>query len=173
MGFKADISIAIDPLSVLKAKAVTPSGPLSPLNVGAAFTSSPCAFTLHNDTSIYSLSQIIRDARTIGENGRQVNFFYFSFVMCSDCFRNVYKGLLFYLAAQASLSFLMLLSYCMLLPPILTGYQLMWVLWVVMPPLALSFLFSPHDPQVMTTMPGKSRSARVRRFTIVDNQHFS
>ncbi|TPX71870.1 hypothetical protein SpCBS45565_g00930 [Spizellomyces sp. 'palustris'] len=132
----ADISIAIDPLSVLKARNHAPTGPLSPLNVGAGFTSLPCAFSLHNDTSIYSLSQIIREARTIADHGRQ--------------------AVVFYLSSQTCLCLIMILSYCLLFPPIFTGYQLFWLLWIILPPLSLSFMFSPHDPRVMTTMPVKN-----------------
>ncbi|KAJ3021631.1 hypothetical protein HKX48_008112 [Thoreauomyces humboldtii] len=132
----ADVSIAIDPLSALKSRNHPPTGPLSPLSLGAAFASSPCAFSLHSDTSIYSLSQIIRDARTISDSGRQ--------------------AIAFYLGCQTSLPFIMILASCMLLPPVFTGYQLMWLLWVVLPPLTLSFMFSPYDPHIMTRMPAKN-----------------
>ncbi|KAI9090541.1 hypothetical protein DFS34DRAFT_653986 [Phlyctochytrium arcticum] len=132
----ADVSIAIDPLSILKARNHSLTGPLSPFHVGAGLTSLPCAFSLHNDTSVYSLTQLIREARTIADNGRQ--------------------AFLFYIAAQTSLCVIMLLSYCLLLPPIFQGYQLLFLLWIILPILSLSFVFSPHDPKVMTMMPIKN-----------------
>ncbi|KAI8588602.1 hypothetical protein BDZ88DRAFT_476427 [Geranomyces variabilis] len=132
----ADVSIAIDPLSALKLRNYPLNGPISPLSLGAAFASSPCAFSLHSDTSIYSLSQIIRDARTISDSGRQ--------------------AIAFYLACQTSLPFIMILASCMLLPPVFAGYQLLWIMWIILPPLTLSFLFSPYDPNVMTRMPAKN-----------------
>ncbi|KAI8915014.1 hypothetical protein DFJ77DRAFT_43795 [Powellomyces hirtus] len=132
----ADVAIAIDPLSALKSRNHPPTGPLSPLSLGAAFASSPCAFSLHSDTSIYSLSQIIRDARTISDSGRQ--------------------AIAFYLGCQTSLPFIMIIASCLLLPPVFSGYQLLWLMWVILPPLALSFLFSPYDPNVMTRMPAKN-----------------
>ncbi|KAJ3189439.1 hypothetical protein HDU85_003069 [Gaertneriomyces sp. JEL0708] len=133
----ADISIAIDPLAVLKSRHAPSASPLSPLNLGAALISSPCAFSLHSDTSVYSLSQIIRDARVIIQNAAQV--------------------VAFYLACQVCMSVTMIASFCLLLPPVFTGYQMMWMLWILLPPLALSFLFSPHGSQIMTVMPAKNQ----------------
>ena len=49
------------------------TGPIAPLVVGALLGSAPCALSLHSDTSVYSLSQIIREARTLADNARQVS----------------------------------------------------------------------------------------------------
>ncbi|KAJ3415516.1 hypothetical protein HDV05_004718 [Chytridiales sp. JEL 0842] len=131
----ADIAVAIDPFTALKAKK-TNHGSLSSLSLGAGFTTAPCALKFHFDTSLYSLAQLIREARTLADNARQ--------------------GFSFYLGCQLSLSFLLMMSYCLLLPPILTGYQVLWVLWVVLPIQAAPFLFTPHDPDVMKLMPVKN-----------------
>ncbi|KAJ3041841.1 hypothetical protein HDV00_008545 [Rhizophlyctis rosea] len=132
----ADISVAVDPLASVKNRNAPHTAPITPLIVGALLGSSPCALSLHSDTSVYSLSQIIREARTIGDNARQ--------------------AFVFYLGCQLSLVLVLILSYCLLLPSILTGYQTMWVMWVVVPALCLSFLFSPHSEDVMTHMPVKN-----------------
>lgn len=42
------------------------------LSIGAALNSATCALSLQLDTSIYSITQIIREARTLSINGRQV-----------------------------------------------------------------------------------------------------
>lgn len=59
------------------------------------------------------------------------------------------------IASFMSVSLLLLISYCFLLPPAMTGYQILWVMWVIIPLLILSYFFSPHEPDTMTMMPSK------------------
>ena len=66
--FQADISIAINPLLSMKSGQSKPSF----LGIGASLNSVTCALSLQLDTSIYSITQIIREARTLSINGRQV-----------------------------------------------------------------------------------------------------
>ncbi|KAJ3045042.1 hypothetical protein HK097_001311 [Rhizophlyctis rosea] len=132
----ADISIAVDPLAAVKNRNAPHTGPIAPLVIGALLGSSPCALSLHSDTSVYSLSQIIREARTLADNARQM--------------------FVFYLGCQMSLVLTYILSYCLLLPPIFSGYQVMWVMWVLMPMICLTFMVTPHAEDVMTHMPVKN-----------------
>ena len=103
---------------------------------GAAITSSPCALTLHSDTSLYSITQIIREARTLASNARQSFFFY--------------------LNCQITLFLLIFCSYILLFPPILEGYQIQWTLWLLIPCISFSFFFSPYDSEIMTHVPVKN-----------------
>ncbi|KAJ3021069.1 UNVERIFIED_CONTAM: hypothetical protein HDU68_009821, partial [Siphonaria sp. JEL0065] len=128
----ADLSVAIDPFVALKVKR-SENDPLAPLVLGAGVTTSPCALRFYFDTSVYSLTQLIREARTLVANAQQ--------------------GFSFHFGCQMSLSGIILLSYVFLLPPVLTGYQILWLLWVIFPFQSIGFLFTPHDPAVMTTMP--------------------
>ncbi|KAI8848357.1 hypothetical protein BC829DRAFT_217530 [Chytridium lagenaria] len=130
----ADIAIAVDPFIALKARSNL-KGPVASLVLSSRVITSPCALKLHFDTSLYSLAQIIREARTLVENGTQA----FAFIAGS----------------QFALSVMMTLSYLLLLPELFTGYQVMWLLWIVLPIQTLPFLFSPHDPDVMKFMPRK------------------
>ncbi|KAL2913414.1 hypothetical protein HK105_207026 [Polyrhizophydium stewartii] len=133
----ADISISVDPLHLARHRhGAAQIGPLSPLAVAASFNSSPCALNLNVDTSMYSITQIIREARTLAGNGRQ--------------------GFAFYMGCQFALSATLFLSYCLLLPPIFTGYQLIFMAWVLLPLVSIGFMFSPHLPDVMTNMPVKN-----------------
>ncbi|EGF79461.1 hypothetical protein BATDEDRAFT_25815 [Batrachochytrium dendrobatidis JAM81] len=132
----ADISIAVDPLNFQSHQHGPQIGPLSPLVVAASFNSSPCALTLNVDTSLYSITQIIREARTLATNARQ--------------------GFIFYMGCQATLSCVQFLSFCLLLPPIFSGYHLIYFAWLLLPLISISFLFSPHLPDVMTNMPVKN-----------------
>jgi magnesium-transporting ATPase (P-type) len=79
---------------------------------------------------------MIRDARSLTENGRQ--------------------AFAFYIGIQFGLSVLVLGSYVSLIPNIFTGYQIMFVIWVIGPMIALSMLFTPHLPDIMTHMPAKN-----------------
>ena len=75
---QADISIAVNPLISLKTKSIN-SPSVSALAAGAAINTAPCALTLHLDTSLYSITQLIREARTLAINGRQVGVSPFHF----------------------------------------------------------------------------------------------
>ncbi|KAI9207507.1 uncharacterized protein BJ171DRAFT_276649 [Polychytrium aggregatum] len=130
----ADISVSIDPLSLNKMRGGGNSQ--TALHLGAAFTSAPCALTLNHDVSLYTLTQLIHEARTLAENARQ--------------------GFSFHIGCQVALSLMIQLSYIVLLPPIFTGYQIMWMVWVILPILCFSFLFTPPDPEIMTHMPVKN-----------------
>jgi hypothetical protein len=55
----------------MKSKASGHSKPTA-LSIGAALNSVTCALSLQLDTSIYSITQIIREARTLSIHGRQV-----------------------------------------------------------------------------------------------------
>ncbi|KAJ3088284.1 hypothetical protein HK102_009121 [Quaeritorhiza haematococci] len=46
------------------------SGP-SLLTMGSSFITAPCALSLHHETSLYSLAQLIREARTLASNSQQ------------------------------------------------------------------------------------------------------
>ncbi|KAI9350172.1 hypothetical protein BDR26DRAFT_798558, partial [Obelidium mucronatum] len=133
----ADLSVAIDPFVALKAKR-SENDPLAPLVLGAGVTTSPCALRFYFDTSVYSLTQLIRESRTLVANAQQ--------------------GFSFHFGCQMSLSGIMLLSYVFMLPPVLSGYQILWFLWVIIPFQSMCFLFTPHDSAVMTTMPGKFKN---------------
>ena len=65
------------------------------------------------------------------------------------------KGFTFYITSQVTLFFIVLFSYCFLLPPIFQGYQIMFCLWLILPCLAFTFFFSPYDHEIMTHMPGR------------------
>lgn len=127
----------------LKSKSVSQLS-ISSLAVGASINTAPCALSLQLDTSLYSITQIIREARTLAINGRQV--------WHQAHIHN--QGFGFYLTCQITLFFMVILSYCLLLPPIFEGYQMIFTLWFLFPWISFSFFFSPYDPQVMTHMPG-------------------
>jgi hypothetical protein len=48
---------------------------VSPLALGAAFSTLPATLVMHNETSPYVLSQIIREARNFVRHGVQVSTF--------------------------------------------------------------------------------------------------
>ncbi len=48
----------------------------------------------------------------------------------------------------------LLASFILGFPPIFDGFQIMWVIWVILPFISGSFLFTTHDPNVMTFMAG-------------------
>ncbi|ORX90788.1 calcium ATPase [Basidiobolus meristosporus CBS 931.73] len=135
----ADISVAIEPMHTRfqsRSRSSESRQVQSPFSIGAALTSLPCALFLQHDTSLYALAQVIREARHLLNGIRQ--------------------GLAFAASAHLAISLSLLLSYCFLQPLLFTGYQILWVLWIICPILAISLLFSPHEANTMTLMTGKN-----------------
>ncbi|KAG0366803.1 hypothetical protein BGZ54_004857 [Gamsiella multidivaricata] len=125
---KADISVGMEPIRM----GSSPES-RSAFSLGAKINSLPCGLTMHSETSLYALTQVVREARRLLNSQRQ--------------------GVIFMIASFMSISLLLLVSYCFLLPPAMTGYQILWLMWIIVPLLILSFFFSPHEPDTMTMMP--------------------
>eukprot|EP00794_Sanderia_malayensis_P008949 gene8949-9903_t len=68
---------------------------------------------------------------------------------------NMKSCFLFLMSCYLSLSFLMLVSFCLLLPFPLTGLQLLWLTIVIIPILSLSLIATPADSDLMDQMTGK------------------
>ncbi|KAF9090739.1 hypothetical protein BGX23_005760 [Mortierella sp. AD031] len=130
---KADISVGMEPIKMNSSPESR-----SAFSLGAKINSLPCGLTMHSETSLYALTQVVREARRLLNSQRQ--------------------GVVFMIASLMSVSLLLLISYCFLLPPAMTGYQILWVMWVIVPLLILSYFFSPHEPDTMTMMPSKNMS---------------
>lgn len=75
---------------------------------------------------------------------------------------------MFYMGACLTITLMQVVSFCLVLPPILTGYQILWLLWIILPIVTLSMLFTPHDDNIMLLMPGKNidHLADAKRFFI-------
>jgi magnesium-transporting ATPase (P-type) len=101
--------------------------------MGAWLTSLPCPLSFPNDASPYTLTEIVREARNVNSN--------------------IYQALFFLMAAHVSVLFLLVVSYALTMPPILCSYQIAWLVWVILPMLSASFLFSPYEPDIMKQFP--------------------
>ncbi|KAI8140299.1 hypothetical protein BJV82DRAFT_671729 [Fennellomyces sp. T-0311] len=134
----ADMSIAMEPMHTrAQSKGrLSLSGRQPPLAAGASLVSLPCGLFMQYETSLYAVTQMIRDARRL-----------------MSCIR---MGFVFYVGTCMSLTLMQILCSCMLLPSPLTGYQILWIIWIILPILALSMLFTPHDDNIMLLMPGKN-----------------
>ncbi|KAF9924116.1 hypothetical protein FBU30_005856 [Linnemannia zychae] len=125
---KADISVGIEPIKMNSSPESR-----SAFSLGSKINSLSCGLIMHSETSLYALTQVIREARRLLNSQRQ--------------------GVVFMIASLMSLTLLLLISYCFLLPPAMTGYQILWIMWIIVPLLILSYFFSPHEPDTMTMMP--------------------
>ncbi|KAJ2438194.1 hypothetical protein GGF42_008375, partial [Coemansia sp. RSA 2424] len=116
--------------------------------LGAALTCIPCPLFLQHDTSLYTLMQVISEARRL--------------VAC------IQQAVALLAASCLSLVLVNLVAVLCMLPPAVAGFMQMWVLWVVVPVLAAALLFVPHDESVMSTMPLKNTDhvSDMRRFAV-------
>lgn len=108
----------------------------SSFEIGSELASLPCSLPMGLETSPYTIFKVIREARRVD--------------------RNVKQGLAFLLAVHIAMSLLMLLNFVLLLPPIFNGYQIIWVLWVIVPIMTISNLWTPHEVDVMNQLPVKN-----------------
>ncbi|KAJ1984624.1 hypothetical protein H4R34_000527 [Dimargaris verticillata] len=125
-----------------------PSSPLAALTtardfassffIGAGFVSLPCSLTFQHDTSLYVLTQIIREARWL-----------------LACIR---QGGAFIIGMHLSVVMGLLMSYAMLLPPMFQGLHILWLLCFTVPLYTIPFLFVEHEATIMTTMVVKNQT---------------
>ena len=60
------------------------------------------------------------------------------------------------------LASLMLLSSVFLLPPPLTGLQLMWLIYIIIPLVSISLIGGPADEDLMRMLTGKRRKEKIK-----------
>ncbi|KAJ9048773.1 hypothetical protein DSO57_1031404 [Entomophthora muscae] len=131
----ADLGISVEPL--LHRRFATTQLFHSTVSLGSVLTSLPCALSFNRETSLFVLTQIIREARRLLNAVRQ--------------------GGSFLLAVGMAISLLVLLNSALTLPPVLAGHHILWLQWIIGPIITLPFLFTPHEPNTMTTMVGKNK----------------
>ncbi|KAJ1974141.1 hypothetical protein H4R35_003757 [Dimargaris xerosporica] len=106
--------------------------------IGAGFVSLPCSLTFQHDTSLYVLTQIIREARWL-----------------LACIR---QGGAFIIGMHLAVVMGLLMSYAMLLPPMFQGIHILWLLCFMVPLYTIPFLFVEHEATIMTTMVVKNQN---------------
>ncbi|KAJ1646712.1 hypothetical protein LPJ64_001826 [Coemansia asiatica] len=155
----ADLAVGVEPIPHFNGRgadndwtndgSISTSGALATqYALGAALTCIPCPLFLQHDTSLYTLLQVVSEARRlVGSLG---------------------LGATLLAGTAVAASAVNLVSNLCLLPPAMDGLMLIWVLWVVAPLLAASLLFAPHDEATMSTMPVKNHAhmADMPRFAI-------
>ncbi|KAJ2702444.1 hypothetical protein FB645_004263 [Coemansia sp. IMI 203386] len=155
----ADLAVGVEPIPHFNGRgadndwtndgSISTSGALATqYALGAALTCIPCPLFLQHDTSLYTLLQVVSEARRlVGSLG---------------------LGATLLAGAAVAASAVNLVAGLCLLPPAMNGAMLIWVLWVVAPLLAASLLFAPHDEATMSTMPVKNHAhvADMPRFAI-------
>ncbi|EPZ35375.1 Rho GDP-dissociation inhibitor domain-containing protein [Rozella allomycis CSF55] len=132
----SDVSVAMEPLFMrpanIKKKEIN-SNVLS-----SALISLPSAMFMPFESSPYVLTEVIREARCLMQNGIQI------FAL--------------FIGSQLSVSISNLLCLLLTLPPCFTGYQIIWIQWFILPLLSLSLIFLPYDPNILKTIPVKNKN---------------
>ncbi|KAJ2418690.1 hypothetical protein IWW41_006268, partial [Coemansia sp. RSA 2522] len=125
----------------------TPGALVTQYALGAALTCIPCPLFLQHDTSLYTLMQVVSEARWM--------------VGCMQ-----QAGLLLLLACVSLALVNLIAAWCLL--PALPGFMAMWVLWIAVPVLSATLLFVPHDESIMSTMPLKNHAhvSDMSRFSV-------
>ncbi|KAJ2305891.1 hypothetical protein H4R23_004591 [Coemansia sp. Cherry 401B] len=106
--------------------------------LGAALTCIPCPLFLQHDTSLYTLMQVVSEARRL--------------------LGSMQQAAVLLVAAALATALINLAAALCLLPPALPGFMQLWLLWAVVPLLAATLLFVPRDESIMSTMPLKNHA---------------
>ncbi|XP_046854966.1 transmembrane protein 94-like [Xenia sp. Carnegie-2017] len=110
-------------------------GNFSPLSVSSSLNGISCSLNFHRDCDI-KLVALLKEARRLCTGIR----------VCMT----------FMLACQLTLSLVMLTSSLFLLPPVLTGFHLLWFTCVLVPVLSVPLINTENDSQLMTAITGKN-----------------
>ncbi|KAG1654912.1 Transmembrane protein 94 [Nymphon striatum] len=131
---KSDVSIGVIPLypQICMKKSVIenelPLSVMSPTKMGSMLNSFSCALTYHRDDPV-DLYELIKEARH-----------YLSTL------KNSFRVMLY---CCMTVTLLQLFAIFLLLPPILTGCQILWLTCVVIPVVSISTMASPSDSRIM------------------------
>ncbi|ORX41336.1 hypothetical protein BCR36DRAFT_364581 [Piromyces finnis] len=135
----ADVSVAIAPLHTKQqTKSKNQISLQSPLTYAADFISLPCSLFMNSDSSLYILTQIIRESREL-----QISMINAFFLL---------------LGSLLTLSICYIFLYLLLNPPLFTTWQIIWLSWIFLPIISATLLSTPHDPETMTLMPSKNQN---------------
>ena len=104
--------------------------------VSSAITSMPCALPLSLTTDLMQFIALICEGRRLSTNFSQV--------------------LSFAVQAYIALFILLLVTYIIDTPPLFTGYQLLWLAFLIIPALSFALFFSPRSTDVMTRLADKN-----------------
>jgi hypothetical protein len=104
----------------------------------AALTSMACEIPLCSTTDLHQFTALILEGRRL--------------------LTTMGQTLWFGLCAYLSLFMILLASVIVDSPPILRAYQVLWLIWVIIPLLSISLLASPRQPEIMRNCPGNSSS---------------
>lgn len=144
---QADVSIGIEPLypEVCVKQTVVEGDPyitsqlsnvfMSPTNLARHLISLPCSLSLRREDP-FSLYRLVMEARSFMNNLR--------------------NSLQFLLCCSLSLSIVQLFASMLLLPPLLTSGQVVWLVFFILPVLSFSLMGTPVDPHIMTMATGKN-----------------
>ncbi|KAJ1946816.1 hypothetical protein GGF37_000906 [Kickxella alabastrina] len=143
----ADLAVGVEPVPQFNGGepqagndgSISTAGALSTqFALGAALTCIPCPLFLQHETSLYTLLQVVSEARRLTAS--------------------LSLGAILLGGSALAASVINLVSALCLLPPAMGGVMLLWVLWVAVPLLAAALLFAPHDEATMSTMPVKNHA---------------
>ncbi|KAI9217168.1 hypothetical protein BC828DRAFT_408757, partial [Blastocladiella britannica] len=99
-----------------------------PVTAAAQLVSLSCPLVMNAETSMFALTQLVREARRLCTSARM--------------------GLVLYAAATMSLAAVQLISLAALMP-VWRGWIVTWLCWAVAPTLAAAYLTNPHEPDTM------------------------
>ena len=138
-GLQADCSAAARPKPMPAASPVDPEAPsaaadaLRQRELRQALVALSCCIQCGEEWDIQRMLDVIARSRVL--------------------LRNMNQALVFALFACGGTFLMLWLPTCCLMPPLLTPSHVLWIVWGLVPALALSLLFAPMGPDVMAEMP--------------------
>ncbi|XP_050421930.1 transmembrane protein 94 isoform X2 [Adelges cooleyi] len=140
---QADASVAIEPIYPQVCQRISimhqPNpidAPISPVGLSELLNSLPCCLSLNRQDPL-PVYHLIMEARCL--------------------MQRVWNCVQFWTSCMVSLSFLQLIAIALVLPPILSVGQVLWLTCIIIPLLAVSLVGGPTDHEVMHKPSGKNQ----------------
>ncbi|KAG8227373.1 hypothetical protein J437_LFUL000381 [Ladona fulva] len=140
---QADASLGVEPLYPQVCQKVPVSVPPppdcgpSPVEMSQALNSIVCSLSFARDAPV-SIFHLIMESR--------------HYMQC------VWNAIQFWVSCMISLSLVQVLGILLMLPPLYSTGQILWLICFVVPLLAISLIGTPTDPKVMHRATGKNQS---------------
>lgn len=112
----------------------------------SAITSMPCALLLSATTDLHHHMALLCQGRRL--------------LHCMT------QSLFFGVASYLTLVLVLLINFVVAAPPILQGYHLLWLIWVIIPLLSISLLHTPRELDLMRNLPQKNTAKEAGLLTI-------
>lgn len=143
---------------------------ISPVDLSRALNSVACSLSVKREDPVAIFHLIMEVQYTLREktkiNEVEINILFLACTQARHYMKNLWNCIQFWLCCLVTLSFMQMLSAFLLLPPLFSIDQVLWLSCLIIPILSTSMIATPIDPTIMQRATGKNQcvvNGEVRR----------